>query len=439
MMKLRIMKPNTIFRKKSSLLLFSISVFFTLLLASCADNNNESAPYFYIENQPTGMAVDAVGIAQSAYKSYTIRSNRPWTITKESDTSWLHVFADEGEDDGIFDIWVDQNALFTSRTGNLIFRVDGQEQPVMFRVDQKANVVTVSIVNAANGVDVPTLGGTVKVPVKANVAWTASLSDNDWAKIDSVNTDTVYLKVNKNTDDVARTCTLTATGSGEYSTYISSTKLTQAAMGLIMNEHFDWMQEGIVDSLYNYPEVNFASWNTGELSHGWTSSGVSMYGGRGYLKVGKTNYGGDLISPKLSGIDGTQDVSVSFKSIGYISAGSTTSAGAKDDGIVNVVILGGGTISGVSNTTQFTIQGVTYTAGTFSLSIYPNSKNQENGAAYNPWGQAGAAFSFKIKNATSETQIMFIGGTALGSSLKGQGQGKNRCYFDDIKVVVSDE
>jgi hypothetical protein len=409
-----------------------VSALFALSFTSCSNDNDSEDPYFYIENQPTGITVAASGVKQASWKSYTIRSNRPWKITKQSNADWVHVFADEGEDDGIFDVWVDENALFTARTENLIFNVDGQEQPVMFRVDQQASVPTVVITNASTGYEIAAKGGILKVPVTHNVSWTAALSTNDWLKVDSIGKDTVYLSATKNTTDAIRKVTLTATGTGEYTSLTSSTVISQPTSGIILSEHFDWMQEGKSDFLYNYPEVNSQSWSADELAHGWYTNGISMYGGLGYLKVGKTNYGGDLESPKLSAIDGKQDVTVTFKSIGYISAGGT-----KDDGVLQVIVTGGGTISDYA-TNDFVVNGVTYKAATMGITVYPNSSKLENGDNYDPWAQPDATFTFHITGATKDTQLIFVGGAKWGASLKGVGQGKNRCYFDDVKVVATE-
>lgn len=427
------MKRNHIFQRISICFsAFVLSVSFGFSFTSCSDDNNGEDPYFYIEDQPTGITVDAAGIKQSSWKSYTIRSNRPWTITKESTVDWVHVFADEGEDDGIFDVWVDKNAAFTTRTANLVFKVQDAEQPVMFRIDQKADVPNVTILNATTGYTAAPKGGTLKVPVSSNVPWTAKLSDNNWLKIDSVGKDTIYLTAVKNVSDKEREATLTAVGTGEYTSLSSQTIVKQSTSGLIMSEHFDWMAEGKVDSLYNYPEVNYSSWSVDDKDHGWTTIGISMYGGHGYLKMGKTNYAGDIVSPKFTAVDGKQNLKVTFKSIGYVSAG-----GAKDDGVLQAIVIGGGTISDYP-TSDFDVNGNTYKAATFSITVYPNSSKQENGPAYDAWGQPDASFSFSIKDATPDTQVIFVGGAKWGANLKGVGQGKNRCYLDDFKVVVAE-
>lgn len=154
-----------------------------------------------------------------------------------------------------------------------------------------------------------------------------------------------------------------------------------------------------------------------------------MYGGRGYLKMGKTNDAGDLLSPKLSAINGTQDITVTFKAIGYVSKG-----GAKDDGVLRIMLVGDGSVKGES-TTSMEVDGKTYEAATRQITIYPNSSLNENGADYDPWAQPEATFTVHFTGVTANTRLLFVGGTAWGTSLKGKGQGKNRLLIDDIKVV----
>ena len=154
----------------------------------------------------------------------------------------------------------------------------------------------------------------------------------------------------------------------------------------------------------------------------------ALYGGRGYIKLGKTNVAGDALSPKLSGIIGRANVNVTFKAIGYVSKG-----GAKDDGVIRVMVVGPGTIVG-RDLVDMTVGTTTGKAASFDVTVFPNSSKLENGADYDPWAQPEASFSLNIEGATKDTQILFIGGTAWGSNLKGEGQGKNRLLLDDVKV-----
>lgn len=437
--------------QKMFLSIFTVAVFAVsaILVTACSDDDDSEDPYFYIEDQASGLTVNSTGITKTDWKVYTIRSNRSWKITQDKENDWLHIFADEGDADGLFRIWVDKNKTFDVRSANLIFTVNGQEQPVMFRVDQEADVPTVSIEKASDGYEILGSGGHFKIPVTTNVEWTASLAQNDWVAIDSVKNDTVYATAQRNTTDDPRSVVLTAKGTGNYSSLVSSTVISQSTFGIIMNEHFEWMQEGSTmtsETDYNYyqgGELSFASWNSAEKGHGWEtvmdnagSTTPSLYGGHGYLKFGRTNFAGNVLSPAFTGIIGTMNVRVSFKCVGYISSGGTL-----DDNVVKVLVYeGGGALVGDKTPFYANTDGTSnaFDALTLNAKVYPNSSNQEHGASYNPWLEKDVTLTFDIKGATKDTRIMFVGGTAWGSSLKGKGQGKNRLYIDDVKVAVID-
>src|SRR3712207_1449330 len=172
----------------------------------------------------------------------------------------------------------------------------------------------------------------------------------------------VTIAFDKNEDD-KREVVLTCQGEGEFSNLVTKTTITQSAPGIILNERFDWLQEGKEDFLYNYPEVAFSKWNDTEKAMGWKTLGDAMYGGRGYAKIGKTNVAGDLVSPALSAIKGSANVTVTFQSIGYI---ATT--GKKDDGVLSVGLIGPGTIEADKKAT-IDIAGSRYPVAVFDITV----------------------------------------------------------------------
>ena len=209
-----------------------------ILFASCASDNDEAC-YFKMETEQTQVNVPAAGISKSKLAKVIIRSNKDWNIQLENpeDAQWIHLFANEGSADGIFRFWVDKNTEFTSRSARLIFTVDGQKQDVPYTIDQAADIPAVTIANAENGYKVLATGGQLKVPVSHNIEWTTLLKDEmnqqpTWIKIDSCGTDSIYLSLEKNTDDT-RSAILTCTGVGEYASVTSSTIITQAMLASI--------------------------------------------------------------------------------------------------------------------------------------------------------------------------------------------------------------
>ncbi|WP_321334448.1 BACON domain-containing protein [uncultured Bacteroides sp.] len=385
------------------------------LLSSCEDDNdrNSGTASFGIEGAPTGLAVEASGKTQS----YIVRSNRPWKIVAQAEGSWVKVFPDEGDADGIFRIIVSENATFETRMMNFSIVVDGEEQPVLFRVDQAANVPYISVDASTSGVSIPAAGSTFSVAVKANVDWKYSVNGADWLTEAAVTGSAISLLAAPNMGD-ARTATLTIS-SDAYPELTQTVALTQSSAEAILEEDFNWLTYGNTVQYETTGETRYDLWTDEEKAHGWYSTPVVAadnqqlcYARPGFVKLGKTSYGGDLISPKLSGLQGTHDVTVTFKATAYISKG-----GAKDDNVLNVSVIGPGTVS----------------AQQFIIDNFPNSSNNENGTDYNVWAPSIAQRQFVITGATSETQIKFLAGAY---ELTGVGQGKNRIFLDDIKVML---
>ncbi len=400
----------------------------SLSFSSCSDDSKDSGdPYYAFDGNLETVNVSIDGITKTNMAPVTLRSNRDWTIrTSEEDSQWLHTYITEGEDDGIFYYWVDPNPAFTGRQGHIDV-YSGNEKVKSLEIVQDASVPSLAILNAETGyVALPTAGN-IQITVDANVKWKPSLNNVSWARIESVSEKMVTIAFDKNEDD-KREVVLTCQGEGEFSNLVTKTTITQSAPGIILNERFDWLQEGKEDFLYNYPEVAFSKWNDTEKAMGWKTLGDAMYGGRGYAKIGKTNVAGDLVSPALSAIKGSANVIVTFQSIGYI---ATT--GKKDDGVLSVGLMGPGTIEADKKAT-IDIAGSSYPVAVFDITVYPDSPKKEHGENYDPWKEAGSKFQFKIKGATSATQVVFIGGPKWGKDLKGTGQSKNRLYLDNIKI-----
>jgi hypothetical protein len=401
-----------------------------LSISACSDNNTETGnPYLNFDGITQTINVGVEGIKKDNRIGVTVRSNRDWKVNlnNQADSSWLHYFINEGESDGIMYYWVNANSDFKSREGKINFINNGNSLNAL-DILQAANEPKIEIENAAKGYTMLPVAGFLAIPISHNIPWTASLGTASWARIDSCGTDTVYIFFDRNHMD-ARTVTLTVRGEGDYNSLISSTVITQEAPGLVMNENFNWMNEGENKPYYQYPEIAYSKWSDAEKGVGWTTLDGWLYGGIGYIKLGKTNYAGDVISPTLSVLTAATDITVTFQAVGYIS-----STGAKDDGIVKVGIIGPGSIV-ADNMSTIDISGTTYTCAKFECTIFPNSANNENGTDFDPWSQNASKFNFNIKGATKDTQIIFIGGDKWNSDLKNVGQGKNRILIDNIKVI----
>jgi hypothetical protein len=387
----------------------------SLFVVSCSDDDAEFSgdPYFSIEDGPTGLTAGVEG----STVSYVVRSNRPWQIVAQEKNGWVRAFPAEGSEDGTFKFIVSENETFDARTMNFSFLVAGAEQLVLFRVEQAANVPYINLPGAQTGAEVLAAGGDVTIAVDANVTWTYKLDDDaTWLTQLELSATKIALRAEKNSG-ADRSATVTIQ-SAEHPALDKTIVITQLPGNIILREDFNWLTYGNEKPYNTTGETRFDTWTQEEINHGWSSTPVAsssnqplLYARQGFVKLGKTSFGGDLISPKLN-IEGTVTIRVTFKAAAYISAG-----GAIDDKLLKIFALGAGTPS----TSQFTIENV------------PNSEAQDNAGVVNNIWAADRAYSFTVTGATADTQIKFLGGDY---NLTGVGQGKNRIFIDDINIEI---
>lgn len=409
--------------KIKNIFLSALTLICLLGFSGCKDNDDPVGdPYLTFENIEGTINVSKAGITQAKRKAVTVRSNSAWKVALENpdDASWLHFFIDEGEDDGIIYYWVDKNSTFDQREGKINLSENGK---VLNSLDivQEADVPNITVKDGSNGFTIAPEGSVLKVAVDANISWKASLTpDVEWAHITNVTEDSVFVTIDKNEED-ERTVTLALTGEGEYANVNSTTLITQKDESLIYNDDLNWLQEGEDKPTYETPEVKIEKW---EKDMGWTSYSSWAYGGHGYIKLGKTNYNGDIVSPALTKLKKPTDVKVTFQSMGYISK-----TGVKDASIVKVGVIGPGEVNG-DEVNSISINGTAYRCVKFVNTVFPNSEKNENGEDYDPWAQPGSYHSFTITGATAETKIIFVGGDNWNKV-----KGKNRVFLKSVEVV----
>ncbi len=385
-------------------LMIAASAFF---LQSCKkDDTKAGAPAFTIEGDPTGLTVDVKGKAES----FVVRSNRHWEIVaKEEDGNWVKVFPAEGDDDGIFKITVAANAGFTQRVANLAFVVDGQEQPVLFRVEQAANVPYITL---PAKVTIPSAGGNFDVAVTSNVTWNYSYSNASWLTDGSKTENKIILAAAPNQAANMRSVVLTVTAV-DYPNVSQTVTLEQSPGSVLLDEHFDWLTYGSAITYNTTGETRYDSWTADQKAKGWSCQLLAsdntplLYARQGFVKLGKTSYGGDLVSPKLAAITGTVNLKVTFKAAAYISAGGTI-----DPHVLNVEILGAGTAS----------------TSSFNVNNIPNKQSEDDAGVVNNIWADDRAYTFTVTGATANTQIRFVSSIPTGTT--------NRFFLDDIKVEI---
>ncbi|MDR0542659.1 MAG: hypothetical protein LBH19_10700, partial [Dysgonamonadaceae bacterium] len=184
-----------------------------------------------------------------------------------------------------------------------------------------------------------------------------------------------------------------------------------------LEDNFNWASVATFGGVNGFPttEVSIihASLNDAQLDtiayYGWTGPLRCSYLRPGMMKLGKTNVGGDLVSPPFTRIgEGTVDLTVYFDVSIYASAGGT-----KDmDGVI-VEVLNDGTVNGRTDTeyrmavNHFTNQAVEITTPLKRVSV-------------------------KIYGATARTQFRI---RSLVPDVEQRNQGRsNRFFFDNFKV-----
>ena len=132
--------------------------------------------------------------------------------------------------------------------------------------------------------------------------------------------------------------------------------------------------------------------------NGWDydAANKSVYTRPGYIHINSSSALGTLVSPALTGIEGTRDVEVSFDATYFYQYFSKT---ADTGRTLQVTLAGSGTIEGAAD-------------GVLTLTL----------ARGNAW----EGFTFRIAGADASTQIRFTPGAAA----------KNRVQFDNFRVVA---
>jgi len=205
--------------------------------------------------------------------------------------------------------------------------------------------------------------------------------------------------------------------SAEHPSLTKTVSIVQSDGSVVLEEHFDWLTYGSTIFYTTTGETRMDTWTAEEMAKHWTSTPNEyssnqqvVYARTGFVKLGKTGYGGDLISPKFEMLEEETTVKVTFKAVPY-----QTKAGTQDDNILKVGVVGPGTAS----------------ASSFTIDNWPDYTADPDCTAI--WQDPSSTYMFTITGATADTQISLLGGDFI---LVGVGKGKNRIFIDDIKVEI---
>ena len=284
----------------------------------------------------------------------------------------------------------------------------------------QASGAFLNVPSAKDGLTVISDGGEVVIGVETNMKWKYTLDDKTWLT-ESSKSDSQLKLIAAENEGLERKAIVTIT-SENVPSFTAKVTITQAKgdiVTLIFEENFNWLTYGDVIPYVTTGEKRFDQWTEDEKNKGWevtpnpgSSNQQLVYARPGFVKLGKTGFGSDLISPKLAKIKGTKKVKVTFKAASYLSP-----TGILDDISLKVSAIGGGTASVTE----------------FKINNRPNNKPQDEAGIVNNIWDPNREYSFIITGATSATQIRFLAGAM---DLTDVGVGKNRIFLDDIKVEI---
>lgn len=413
---------------------FFVFFFLLLFISYSCKKETESNVGFSINGNPTLLEVGKEG----ASKEFTVQSSGYWKVRPVTDEKWVKIDPIEGSGNGSFTITVSENSTIDERAVTLAFLAGDRFSSETLKIEQEAGTHDeqqadpfVKIEGIEEDSEISDKGISERLFVRANGEWKIEIpSDVDWVTIEPISGKgdvpvQVFVDINKASKARSVALALSHNGSALGPLVLTQQALRQEIGDILLNEDFNWLTYA-TKVLYTVTgETRFDSWTQDEIDKGWSSSvnpvagsgGTPLlYARNGFVKLGKTQYSGDLISPKLEAIAGTRNVKVTFKAVPYM-----TKAGTKDDNVLNVNVIGPGTIEGDNDM--------------FVLDNWPDYDIDPEGLDI--WSEPQSTYSFIIKDATEETQFRFLGQDFDMRTPKNPN--KNRIFIDDIVVEITED
>lgn len=409
-------------RKASTKLLGALCLGLVVFFSSC-EKEKEGGTYFALKDNPTDMTVPSQGESQT----FTVQTAGAWKVEPLRNDRWVKIEPMEGNGEGTFTVTVDRNTTLEPRQSVLTFVVDGSIQNNVLRIEQAArdedsgNADSYVNLDGLPSLEVPEDGLYGRYAIRSTGNWKIEIpEDVDWLNIEPLEgrfDQGVTVNVDVNASPDARTAGLVFYLDGEQVPGIF--EVNQEGMQVVLYEDFNWLNYGSAIFYTTGGETRIDNWGSTEKEKGWSwhkpsaDNIPSTYARQGFVKLGKTNYGSDILSPKLSEVQGTQNLQVSFKAVPY-----QTAAGARDDTALKVGVIGPGTVS----------------VDEFEIDNWPNYTADPNCTEI--WKADETTRTFTITGATAETQIWFLGGDYDLRAETGAPINKNRIFLDDILVTV---
>lgn len=361
-----------------------------LLAPSCSQE-----PYLSVPDVQREFAFESGGGTKFA----SIRSHG--SFTAESDCEWCYVEVYDHANNNLR-ISVPENDVAKIRTATITLSADGTA-PQTITVSQAASVAYIRPLTESVLLSAETLR--FSITVAANTLYDMSLPD--WVSHEgdfeprtgeatySFNVEEIPVNLAERSGNI----TLTARDDAALTAVIPVTQTHEVLP--IIDEHFDWANATSDTPGSTAGEIRFDQLQTNTA--GWTtetvSGNVNVWARAGCLRFSRTAQGGILVSPPFTAINGSADVTVSFKAARW---------------------------NGADTAHIFTI--VVRNAGEASQTRFEITNRDEGVWQENP----ECVYTFDITGATAETRIVFISADNttgdLGAGVVG------RLLLDDVKV-----
>lgn len=414
--------------------IYVFCVAFISLLMSCS-KDNEAGGYFELKDNPSKIEATAEG----ASETFTIKASGRWQIKPLNKQNWIKIEPAEGNGDGTVTVTVNKNYTQEARANTLFFSMDGQLRNQVLKVEQGASAEGgqesehyLKFDGGLTSLAIPEEGINKTYVLRSTGDWRIEIVEGqDWLNISPMEgrfDAGITVRTDVNASVTPRKGKLMFYLDGE--AVPGEILVSQEGMVVILQEDFSWLNYGSEVFSVTTGETRMSSWTTEQLAKGWTgtippagsfpplatvSTYVSTYARVGFVKLGRTNYGGDIISPKLSAVQGTKNLQVSFKAVRYAIG---------DHSLLKIGIIGPGTVS----VNSYNVTNVA-------------SPNSDLAACRAAWQAPEANYSFVVTGATAETQIRFFAGDYfISTDAKYPNHiwpsNTNRIFLDDVLISV---
>ena len=340
----------------------------------------------------------------------------PYDFTAESDAAWCETEIYQGGRNNNLRITVSTNTSSETRTATITVSAPGQDQ-VQITVEQEAAAPVISV--EEDDVTISAQKQEFGLGITSNVdftydlpSWISLRQDN----VPAIGTARYYFVAEELTGLTERTGNIVVRAADESLDLDVTVPVTQTNEEVpVFEDNFDWAVSGSYDIFTTKGEIRMDNWP--EEGKKWTTraeEGSKKWGSWtriGYIRLCYGRVGMDIVTPKLSSIVGTRDITVSFKACRYISA-----TGIEDKyHEINISVIGPGTPD------------ITH----FEINNRPDTQKHEHGEGWLWTDDPESEYTFTVTGATAETQIVFLAGPKLGTL-----DDNSRIGFDEVKIVL---